>query len=113
MDNLSKISQTLLKEIIKCNSNPKHFEDYFNLFCDLSKTKYKTEEILRTAFGELEDAGMIKTEWADDVPWKISVTSRGYSYLSEKKKKSIVSFLKWFIGFIVAIAAIVVPILFK
>lgn len=113
MKDVSRISQFLLKDIIKHNSNPKYFEDYFNLFFDLNKTKYKTEEILRTAFGELEDAGMIRISWADDVPWTLSVTSKGFSYLGEKRKKSFISFLKWLIGFLIAVAAIVVPLMFK
>lgn len=106
MDDLSSTAKRLLKEIIKYDSDKKHFEDYFNLFYDWSKSKYKSEEILRSAFEELKDAKMIDISWSDDGPDNLSVTSKGISYLDEKRRKNIVSTIKWIIATIITIYSI-------
>lgn len=104
MQEISKLSKKLLAEIIKHNGDTEYFKEYFDL--DLRKTKYKTEESLRSAFGELKNAELIDIQWADNVPWILSITGKGYTYLKELRFKKVISFLKWVIGTLIAIAAI-------
>lgn len=111
MQEISKLSKKLLTEIVKHNDDTKYFKEYFDL--DLQKTKYKSEGSLRSAFGELKRAELINILWADNVPWTLSITSKGYTYLKELRFKKTISFLKWIIGTLIAIAAILVPIIVK
>ncbi len=71
---VSKEAEQLLNEIIvhECDG------DYWpNRFDGLS---IRDDTILRGTFGELQSAGLIKTMWADDVPYYITILKDGYLY---------------------------------
>ena len=111
MEDISKRAKILLKEIIKFDADTSHFEKYFEESYDWSKSKYQSESILRSSFGELKEAGLINIQWADGIPWVLSITSKGSTHKEEIAKHKVILILKWVIGTLIAIAAIVVPII--
>ena len=71
---VSKEAEQLLNEIIV----HEHDGDYWpNRFDGLS---IRDDSILRGAFGELQSVGLIKTMWADDAPYFITILKDGYLY---------------------------------
>lgn len=110
MEDISYIGRKLLKEIIKTNADVKHWEKYFNLFYDWEKSKYKSEDVLRSAFGELKDNGLIDISWADNEPYYLSITSKGISYFKDCRKTKILKFCAWIITTLIALASLIVSI---
>lgn len=76
-ENTVKISveaDMLLSEIIKYEDQSDYWDHRFE-----NVTK-KDDAILRGSFKELKEAGMIKTFWASNIPYRIEVLKDGYLY---------------------------------
>ena len=71
---LSKEAKKLIQEIIENESAPNYWQERFT---NLEK---RDDSILRGSFKELTDAGMIKTQWADNYPFVINILKDGYLY---------------------------------
>ena len=87
MAKLSKNAEKLLSEILAhrdCQGK-----------CDLQywKDRFKSlptqdEVVLRSAFGELKDSGMVSLDWGDEVPDILFVLAKGLSYFDEELAES-------------------------
>ena len=85
MISLSPNTEKLLQDILD------HRLD--NGFCDVNYwakrfegLNFADDALLRNQFKQLEDAEMITTQWASDVPWVIIVLENGASYFKQKRK---------------------------
>lgn len=85
MERLSSGSEQLLKSIIKERIDGKCNLDYWkNRFENLP---FEEDLALRSQFKELKDNGYISCSWADNVPFKLVVLSKGLDYKSQKTKE--------------------------
>ena len=84
-DALSNGAEKLLKDILDHRTEEGLVNTEF--FCQKFEAMTPGEdEIYRSCFAELSDHGMIKTCWADDKPYIISLTSFAVEYFSSKKE---------------------------
>ena len=80
---LSPQGETLLKEIIDLlasdKDHAKHWHDRFDLL------SFQEESLLRDTFRELRECGYINCQWADNIPYYLTVTIDGQNYAANKK----------------------------
>jgi len=85
MSNYIKVSDEA-KEVLDEIINHEEETDYWKIrFEDLSQ---KDDTILRGYFRELNDAQLIKTNWADNYPYLIQVLKDGYLYDEHMRKEN-------------------------
>lgn len=90
---LTPHGELLLKEIyLHRNEYGYSDSDYWER--RFSELNYSEENRLRTLFEELEDNKIIITQWAEDIPYEIILSSKGISYFEykniyEKEKKQL------------------------
>lgn len=84
-EELTSNAESLLQEIIDHHyKDTDHGNDYwYHRFDGLD---YAEDTLLRSTFGELEDAEMISAFWSDNVP-SITLLNNGISYFEMKMKK--------------------------
>ena len=81
---LSPQGEKLLKEIIELkNNNIDNIEHWNTRFESLSGNE---EDLLRSTFSELRENDYINTQWADNIPYFLSITVDGHNYFINKKK---------------------------
>ena len=81
---LTKGAESLLQEIIKHrNENGIGDADYF--FKKLEAMNQAEDDLYRSCFKELSDYDLAQTQWADNGPYMISLTSAGLEYFEQKK----------------------------
>lgn len=85
MSELTPKAESVLKDILE-HKKPNGYYDadywapFFNESCP-------DKELIRSCFKELKDNGMIETQWADNRPFYITVTSLGLSFFEIKEAK--------------------------
>ena len=80
---LSPQGETLLKEIIDLQaSGQDNAAQWSKRFDGLSMQK---DTLLRDTFRELRECGYVKTQWADNIPYYLSLTVDGQNYFTNKK----------------------------
>lgn len=108
MEELSKTSETLLKEIIDTEANVEYWNEYFDdVFFTSGEKKYKNEQNLRSAFEELKDNDFINIQWADNKPFFLSLNAKAYSYISCKERKIV----NWFSDNVIAIISLIISVI--
>ena len=80
MNNLDKNEELLLSDIEKILNDKK--ETIFCFFKEESEKSYSICEDLRA----IENKGMVKVNWLDDIPINVELTELGKSYFKNKEK---------------------------
>lgn len=86
MTSLTPSAEKLLREILDvCQSHHGHDPQYWQERFD--RLSFEEDALLRSTFKELSDAEMIKTMWADDIPYELVVLNNGASYFEIKAQE--------------------------
>ena len=80
---LSPQGETLLKEIIDLQASDQDNAVYWSKRFDGLSMQQDT--LLRDTFRELRECGYVKTQWADNIPYYLSLTVDGQNYFTNKK----------------------------
>lgn len=81
---LSPQGEELLQEILTLKKRKNDKSAYWhNRFDELS---FDEDSLLRNVFKELKECGYIETQWADNIPYILTVTVDGTNYFNNKKK---------------------------
>lgn len=80
---LSPQGETLLKEIIDLQASGQDNAAYWSKRFDGLSMQQDT--LLRDTFRELRECGYVKTQWADNIPYYLSLTVDGHNYFTNKK----------------------------
>lgn len=79
---LSPQGETLLKEIIDLQASGQDNAAYWSKRFDGLSMQQDT--LLRDTFRELRECGYVKTQWADNIPYYLSLTVDGHNYFTNK-----------------------------
>lgn len=80
---LSPQGETLLKEIIDLQASGQDNAAYWSKRFDGLSMQQDT--LLRDTFRELRECGYVKTQWAGNIPYYLSLTVDGHNYFTNKK----------------------------
>lgn len=98
---LSPQGETLLKEIIDLQASGQDNAAYWSKRFDGLSMQQDT--LLRDTFRELRECGYVKTQWAGNIPYYLSLTVDGHNYFTNKKAERKLSRREWRIAVISAI----------
>ena len=80
---LSPQGETLLKEIIDLQASGQDNAAYLSKRFDVLSMQQDT--LLRDTFRELKEYGYVHIQWADNIPYYLSLTVDGQNYFTNKK----------------------------
>ena len=80
---LSPQGETLLKEIIDLQASDQDNAVYWSKRFDGLSMQQDT--LLRDTFRELKECGYVHIQWADNIPYYLSLTVDGQNYFTNKK----------------------------
>ena len=80
---LSPQGETLLKEIIDLQASDQDNAAYWSKRFDGLSMQQDT--LLRDTFRELKECGYVHIQWADNIPYYLSLTVDGHDYFTNKK----------------------------
>ncbi len=80
---LSPQGETLLKEIIDLQASGQDNAAYWSKRFDGLSMQQDT--LLRDTFRELKECGYVHIQWADNIPYYLSLTVDGHNYFTNKK----------------------------
>lgn len=80
---LSPQGETLLKEIIDLQASGQDNASYWSKRFD--RLSMQDDTLLRDTFRELKECGYVHIQWADNIPYYLSLTVDGKNYFTNKK----------------------------
>jgi len=81
---LTKGAEALLQEIIEHRAE-NGIVDSTYFFKKLEEMNTAEDDLYRSCFKELSDYDLVKTHWADNGPYMITLSSAGLEYFEQKK----------------------------